>query len=706
MACKKWLPLSDSMVLVGKSKCTWQVVDIDPMSLPWVNDMNVCEALDDCQTIKNLKSKDVNLQHQIDELIIEKNKLIEKDKDLQDQIDDNNERDDSQDQIITQINTEISSLKTNYITVINKLNSLWVNVILDETYNSFEDWIENVYIPACWTAENEFSEWDWYINTNPSIDSEQWVWVNIRDKESTEPCSINDWYKLPYDIPELAIIWIDPIKVVHPYRWRFEVSIDQDKLADFISKLDHLDLSSVKLYLGDVYLDWVIKESLHIQEDLTVDNTTNTQNINVTKNANIQNLYAEEWCIKVHKCDEKFLWDVNIEWDINAINAHYDGNVDVDGSINIEWHTETDTIHAREWCIERFTCDTDHTWYNIIVWDTEINNTNVNSPVAVHNHLHVHQDAHFDWHVVINSNSFNYQDPDTWEIVCLQNMIKNAFTPSYWFFTFNWSSSFSASAAELPDTYTTTCVPLCQDDLLREFNQRQQQWQTQAVWYINSNRAKIQCLRDSNNQTSWVWFEDWTQQRIVIHWENDDYKWVYRITYQLTMWFWLEWWIIDLYAHRSWIIVVDASDYNNYTVYDDKHATWRDNLKYTHNHTYRDWNNWDYASWWNRDWLLTSSHTMQSIHRWESSYIIPEWYDWLHFLWDDHYTYSVSVELPIDKKVFVIPFFKSSSWIPSNPATWTFTITEWRWVNWWVSRLSIVKTCNLWEPADSHCEWN
>ncbi|MBR6907902.1 hypothetical protein IKN40_05445 [bacterium] len=86
--------------------------------------MNVCEALDDCQTIKNLKSKDVNLQHQIDQLVIEKNKLIEKDKDLQDQIDANNERDDSQDSVINQINTEISSLKTDYITVINKLNSL------------------------------------------------------------------------------------------------------------------------------------------------------------------------------------------------------------------------------------------------------------------------------------------------------------------------------------------------------------------------------------------------------------------------------------------------------------------------------------------------------------------------------------------------------------------------------------------------------
>lgn len=684
MACKKWLPLSDSLVLVGKSKCTWQVVDIDPMSLPWVNDMNVCEALDDCQTIKNLKSKDVNLQHQIDQLVIEKNKLIEKDKDLQDQIDANNERDDSQDSVINQINTEISSLKTDYITVINKLNSLWVNVVLDETYNSFEDWIENVYIPACWTAENEFSEWDWYINTNPSIDSEQWVYVNIRDKDSTEPCSINDWYKLPYDIPELAIIGIDPIKVVHPYRWRFEVSIDQDKLADFISKLDHLDLSSVKLYLWDVYLDWVIKESLHIQEDLNVDNTTNTQNLNVTKNANIQNLYAEEWCIKVHKCDEKFLWDVNIEWDVNAINAHYDGNVNVDWGINVEWHTETDTIHAREWCIERFTCDTDFTWHDIKVWDTVINNTNVNSPVAVHNHLHVHQDAHFDWHVNITSNSFNLTDPDTWEVVCLQNVAKNAFTPSYWFFTITWSWVLR--------WWTSSCVIWLWSDWILRFHESMRDIDPNSV-YIWTELTNLKW--DTENSTSWVW-QDPSSKIITIYWSNPDYAWIYQISMQMVVRYWNWSNPKNVYAHRAWFVVY-WSDARSWRIYDDKHATWDDVWTYTHNHSYQD----RACECWTTTWT-TQNDVMESLRLWVDN---PK-YSNFHASSDDHYTYTVNVTLPINEDVTLAPYIKVSSWVQGQEVDWIFQIMNWEWVSWWNAVLSVVKIANVWKPENIHCEWN
>ena len=687
MACKKWLPLSDSMVLVGKSKCTWQVVDIDPMSLPNVNDMNVCEALDDCQTIKNLKSKDVNLQHQIDQLVIEKNKLIEKDNDLQNQIDENNARDDSQDSIITQINTEISSLKTDYITVINKLNSLWVNVILDEDYTNFEEWIENVYVPACWLAENEFSEWDWYINSNPSLDSENWVYVNIRDKDSTEPCSINDWYKLPYDIPELAIIGIDPIKVVHPYKWRFEVSIDQDKLADFISKLDHLDLSTVKLYLGDVYLDWVIKESLHIQEDLTVDNNTNTQNLNVSKNANIQNLYAEEWCIKVHKCDEKFLWDVNIEWDINAINAHYDGNVNVDWWVNVEWHTETDTIHAREWCIEKFTCDTDHTWYNIINWDTVINNSTTNTPTVLTQHIHVTQDAHFDWNIVINSNSFNLTDPDTWETVCMQNLAKNAFTPSYWFFTLEWSWVLS-------EWRTSSSVVWLWSDWVLRFHDSQRDIDRNSV-YVWKQWTNI--VWDEENATSWVWMDPVTKF-ITINWSNPDYAWVYQISMQMVIRFAKEdqTWYKNIYAHRAWFVVYNSA-LTNRKIYDDKHATWDDDWTYKHSHSYT-----DYACECWSTTRTTSENSMRSFRIWNDN----QWYSDFHPNSDDHYTYTVNVTIPINEDMLLAPYLKVSSWVEWMPVVWKFEIMNWQWVSWWNAALSVVKIANVWKPVDIHCEWN
>ena len=583
MATCNTVPLTDDLVLLWRTKSGWQYVEIDVDSIPWVNEADVCECLEDCEKIKALDAKDANLQSQINDLNNQTDDLRDRDDNLQEQIDNINQKDESQDNIINNINTEISSLKTDYINVINKVKSLWIHTILDPTYTSFEDWVNNVYIPACWTAENEFSEWDWYFNTNPAMDSTQSVYVNIRKPDSTEPCSINDWYKLPYDIPALAIIWIDPIFVRHPYRWRFEVGIDPDKLADLISKLDTLDLSTVKLYLWDVYLDWIIKESLTIQENLNVWDTITTNNITVNENATINNLTVNEAHIETHVWNEEFLWDINVEWDINAINAHYDGNVQIDWNINIDWHTETNTIHAKEWCIEKFTCPVEFD-DSVHVWDTIINNENITVNEVHTNNIYNEWDTHLHWNVTIVSNSFNLVDPDTQEVICLQNVAKNLSRPSYWFFTFYWWWTFS-------NPWYSTAVMWIGGNGIEYFNRKQNEQlpPSQQCAYVPFNTWEGTRVEwDIFNQTPWVWLNEtssWARQ-IMIYWADPENAWVYRISFHMTVWFsnLSSQSPRDFYAHRAWICLYNLDNINDHVIFDDKHASGRDIWEYTHTH--------------------------------------------------------------------------------------------------------------------------
>ena len=71
---------------------------------------------------------------------------------------------------------------------------------------------------------------------------------------------------------------------------------------------------------------------------------------------------------------------------------------------------------------------------------------------------------------------------------------------------------------------------------------------------------------------------------------------------------------------------------------------------------------------------------------------------------DDHYTYEVNIEVPISTNYYVAPYLKVSTWYSSLYPQWKFTITDWEWVTWWVSRLSIVKVANVWNVYEYHCE--
>ena len=368
MATCNTVDLSDAMTLLWKKKCTGQLVEIDPESLPNVNDANVCEAINDCDTIKAMKVKDQQLSNEVANIQTALDEFRSNESDINDRMDTIESTQTSQEDVIDEVNTEISGLKTEYIRVINKIKSLWMHVVLDDHFTTFEDWVENVYVPNADAAVNEYKEWTWYFNTNPSIDSEQSAYINVRKEWDTSEYGINDWYKLPYNLPTLAIIGIDPIKVVHPYRWRFEVGVDPVKLADLISKLDSLDLSDVKVYLGDVYLDWVIKESLHIQEDLTVDNATSTKELTVTHAATIADAAITSWHITSHDAAEIFLDDVqmnadlDVDGDFTGLNATFTNDVAC-RNVNATTKVTANTVEATQWRIQT------HTWNEQFNWN-------------------------------------------------------------------------------------------------------------------------------------------------------------------------------------------------------------------------------------------------------------------------------------------------------------------------------------------------
>ena len=401
MATCNTVNLSDALTLLWKKKCTGQLVEIDPDSLPNVNNANVCEAINDCDTIKAMKVKDSQLASAVANVQDSITEIRWNESDLNQRMDTIEWTQGSQGDVIDQVNTEISGLKTEYIRVVNKIKSLWMHVVLDDHFTTFEDWVENVYIPNADAAVNEYKEGTWYFNTNPSIDSEQSAYINVRKEWNTSEYGINDWYKLPYNLPTLAIIGIDPIKVVHPYRWRFEVGIDPIKLADLIANLDSLDLSDVKVYLWDVYLDWVIKESLHIQEDLTVDNATTTKELTVTHAATIADASITTWHITSHDAEETFLDDVtmnadlDVDGDFTGLNATLTNDLTC-RNVTASTRVSANTVEATQWRIQTHTGNETFNWNITATGSVTAANMTVTATMTAH-------DVHATDHLTVDN---------------------------------------------------------------------------------------------------------------------------------------------------------------------------------------------------------------------------------------------------------------------------------------------------------------
>ncbi len=629
-----------------------------------------------------MKAKEQQLQMQVNRINDSINKTViwpvgekgikQRLDDIEASVEDANDRVDQQNTVISEIGDNITLLKGMSTRQDEKINSLQKNVIADETYFNFEDWVENVYIPQGSAPVNKYSQWDIYMNVNPDVAATNATYVCIRPVDSTAPLSANDWQQMYYSAPAdvMAILGIDPIKVTHPYKHEWVISVDPNRLADMIWGLRTLDLSKVEVTLWEVYFEPVIKESATIQENLTVWNTT------TTKELDAETAYITKACIRELTCDTIFsgtptFGTINVN-DVITNNYHQDWGVFViDGAhVSITWGTVE--IPAIEW----------DTQFVDNIYAPNINITNKTETTE----LHVHNDSHFDWHVVINWD-FKFEDQrpwHEWEVICLDNVAYNSFMPSYWFFTFaNCGLDFNAN--------DTTSVVWLGSWWIALFNSRQAHraaylWRTwDIVW-------------DQSNATPWVYKDD-TSWAIIIEWGNPDFAWVYQISFQVTAWFSPDsnWWF-DCYAHRGWVVIYDA-DNISWSVYDDKHATWKHQREYTHNHTYRDWNNWDYASWW--DWTFnTSSNTMSSLKYWWATNV---WYSNVHYISDDHYTYTVSVTLPITKKSVLAPFMKFSSWQEWVTVKWHFELTPWEWVSWWIPTLSVVKIANVWQVYNYHC---
>lgn len=353
--------LDNTLSLLWKEKCNWRLVEIDPASLPNVNDANVCEAIKSCDKIKAMEAKDAALADGIAKTQFMSEETKARMDEVENKIEELKEKDASHDLIDEQINVEISGLKTEQIRLANKIAGLGIHIVMDSTYLWFDEWCQNVYIPQAWMSKNDYVEGTWYFNTNPSIAADQSVFVNVRRSTSTSPFTADDWYRLPFNMPELAVMWIDPIEVSHPYKGRYEVGLNSQKLADVISKLDSLDLSQVKVLLGDVYLDWVIKESLEIQENLKVGNTTTTKDLVVEHKATISELEVETWHIAEHNWDETINGNVSVAgsvavtWGVTGSHASFAwavNSVDVNASHQVETENliaETGTIKTHTW---------------------------------------------------------------------------------------------------------------------------------------------------------------------------------------------------------------------------------------------------------------------------------------------------------------------------------------------------------------------
>lgn len=297
-----------------------------------LKDLEIVPEIDTEAAIANsaiiawLKAKDQQLQNQINNINdVKLESLNEAVRTATETVNAMSDTVSSDEQVISEISDNISMLKWWNVRQDAEIKSLSTKVIIDKTYNNFDERVENVYIPQCESLTNKFSRWDMYINVNQSVSATNATYVNIKSPTSTSECSANDWQELYYTAPAdvIAYTGIDPLVVTHPYKHEWTVSIDPYKFQDFMANLRSLDLSNVEVSLGEVYFDPIIKESATIQENLTVGNTTTTKDLVVSDKWNIKDLEVTTAKIPT------------ITW-ATAIN----------GKVTVSWGIETDDIRV------------------------------------------------------------------------------------------------------------------------------------------------------------------------------------------------------------------------------------------------------------------------------------------------------------------------------------------------------------------------
>lgn len=310
------------------------------------------EALSGSQTITNIINEQTTIVNNITNNNTEITNIETTINEIENIINQINNDNADQDELLNKLSSEITTLKSLSHRQEEIIKGMQSTVILDPIYNNFQERCENVYIPQAHHIKNKYMEWDLYINTNESNSATNATYVCIRKPNATSEYSANDWQLVYRATPAdmLTIIWIDPIEITHPYKHEWVVDIDPEKLADMLWQLQTLDLTKVEVSLGNVYFNPTIKDSITIQENLTVGNTITTDNLTVNKHAEIEHATIDTACIDELVCDTTINWDVDTLWDITIQNDLTVSNDLTTDKLHVDGHVHLpDARHVFLW---------------------------------------------------------------------------------------------------------------------------------------------------------------------------------------------------------------------------------------------------------------------------------------------------------------------------------------------------------------------
>lgn len=292
------IPGSDA-VLKAYDDCNLEF-DLAISDLPNIPLVDIQAAIEASPTIATLRAKDTQLQTQITD--IKSGDVSNLDNRLTSdewEISNIKSKDDEQDALIAEMSDDIAMLKGWNVRQDAGIKSASRNVIIDETYNNFDEWIENVYIPQSEETVNKYSRWDIYINTNPSMEAVNATYINRRTPNATSEFSAADWELLKYAAPAdvITYLWIEPLVVSHPNKHEWSVSIDEDKFIRFMWWLERLDLSNVKVTLWNVYFKQVVEDDLKVEWETETKTLKVTDSVALPASITIDGESFENWLV-------------------------------------------------------------------------------------------------------------------------------------------------------------------------------------------------------------------------------------------------------------------------------------------------------------------------------------------------------------------------------------------------------------------------
>ena len=187
-----------------------------------------------------------------------------------------------------EINSNITLVKGWYVVQNQKLNSLLRKVTRDSVYNSFQEWVLNVYLQG---KPNIYHNGDIYINVNKSIWAINATYINIRLPDDTSPLSAEDWQILLYTSPAdiLTILGIDPIEIAHPDKDTWIIKLNPMKLKRILEWYPELNFNNTNITINNVYWSPKFYFDVHFQKNIKVENSITSNDITVNNNATINN---------------------------------------------------------------------------------------------------------------------------------------------------------------------------------------------------------------------------------------------------------------------------------------------------------------------------------------------------------------------------------------------------------------------------------